>query len=63
MTSDPHHQFRVRIDELTKERDDALKRAAEVTPLRRRLRVLEKSRDYWRDKWLTTGISGRWRKR
>ena len=60
MNGDPHHRFRERIDQVAAERDAATARAEKW---RQRFYTMRRQRDAWRDRWLTTGINGRWRKR
>ena len=60
--NDREKRLRERIDRLTDERDQARERAALIPALRRKISALTRSRDQWRDRWLATGIHGRWRK-
>jgi hypothetical protein len=64
--NDREQRLRARIDQLTDERDKARIKEAfwhdQTKKLRQRIRDLEQSRETWRNRWLTTGIHGRWRK-
>jgi len=55
MNGDPHHQFRVRIDNLTDELAEALEREQRqrrrAERWHKRAQALLQSRDMWRNRW------------